>query len=855
MRRLQKDELLLQWAPLLNDILPLDIPETPITREMKGQVRADNTHELMLRLLLQVRERGPLLIALEDAHWLDSASWALVLLVRQRLPDALLVLALRPMPEAAPAEFRELTRDNSLARIQLEALPGDDLRSFLCQRLGVDEVPAEVARLIEEKAHGNPFFSEELVYALRDAGWIEIEERTCRLRPDVKLEELELPDSVQGVITSRLDRLPPGLQMTWKVASVIGRVFACRLLNDIFPLADDRPKLSHYLQELEKLHVTMMETAEPELAYQFKHIILQEVAYNLMLFAHRQPLHRMIAEWYEQHFASDLAGYFPLLAFHWDRAGDVAKSLEYHEKAGEQALRNGVYREAVGFLREALRLLTPEEQSQPKSRHTPGGRVIQPSRLSQVMATSQAKEAAPTAIERDALRIGRCQRQLGEAYLGLGRLSESRHHLERAVAILGWPMPTTPARSYLRIGTQILQQLLYRLWPGPIATRSEAKRRAALEATRAFERLSEIYYLQNDKICLVNALLHSGNLAERVGPSPELAQAYASLAMTAALVPIHFLARLYRDRASDTARRIGQLSSIAWVLELSGLYGIGIGDWSRMHTDLNEAISIFEKLGDQPHRGECLAVKAQAKYMEGDFQEGLRLWREVFHSAQTRGDFLQVAWGMNGQAEAALIRGQTEQAIDFLESAARLFADNIDRVSEVSTRGMLAVAYRRLGDSRRAIDAAVQAQRLIEETGSPTGYYLLGGTADVAHVFLTLLEEGDHSLFEPARKAVAALWRYARVFRIGKPRACLQQGILYWITGRKTRAKLLWNKGLEWASRLAMPYDEGLIYARLARCSAGTEQEHYNHRASEIFSRLGAERDLRKLLISPTTVD
>src|SRR5690606_14242082 len=116
-----------------------------------------------------------------------------------------------------------------------------------------------------EKAEGNPFFSEELAYALRDAGLLRVEDGTARLAPGADLAALDFPTTIQGVITSRIDRLSPSQQLTVKVASVIGRIFAVQVLSGVFPLGGGEAQLRANLDRLERLDITPLETPEPNL--------------------------------------------------------------------------------------------------------------------------------------------------------------------------------------------------------------------------------------------------------------------------------------------------------------------------------------------------------------------------------------------------------------------------------------------------------------------------------------------------------------------------------------------------------------------------------------------------------------
>jgi len=288
---------LLRLAPLLNEVLPmLDLPDTDFTRGLTAQERADHTRHLLLELLQASVTRSPKVVILEDAHWQDSASWALLLAVSRRVHPLLLVIGTRPLGDAPPEEYAQLLATAGLRRLQLQALPSDETVALAAQRLGCAALPPAIVKLIQEKAQGNPFYSEELVYALRDTGLIRIVDGACELTAaGGDLSSLSLPDTVQGIIISRIDQLAPPQQLALKAASVIGRIFAFRVLRDIHPVEDDKPELANYLDSLSKLEITPQETPEPDLAYIFKHIITQEVAYNLMLFAQRRKLHQAVA--------------------------------------------------------------------------------------------------------------------------------------------------------------------------------------------------------------------------------------------------------------------------------------------------------------------------------------------------------------------------------------------------------------------------------------------------------------------------------------------------------------------------------------------------------------------------------
>jgi predicted ATPase/class 3 adenylate cyclase len=365
---------LAEQTPLLSAVLPFEFPDNDLTRPWQGQIRAARTRALLAQILARTYTAAPLLLVLEDAHWLDSASWALLAEVRHAVQPLLLLLALRPpgavqaatTAESLTTEYQQLLADPGTQMLMLSALPAEDTLNLVCLQLGVTVLPKVVANFIQEKAEGHPFFSIELALALRDAGLIELVDGQCRLAAGITdLHSLAFPDTLQGVITSRIDRLTPQQQLALKVASVIGRVFAFRILREVHPIEADKPALPVYFETLERLDLTPLERPEPELTYIFKHIITQEVAYNLMAFSQRRQLHQAVAEWYERAHSGELAPFFPILAHHWrmvaeDQRADpaiVSKAIEYLHKAGEQAVHRSANVEAISHLSVALELL------------------------------------------------------------------------------------------------------------------------------------------------------------------------------------------------------------------------------------------------------------------------------------------------------------------------------------------------------------------------------------------------------------------------------------------------------------------------------------------------------------------
>jgi predicted ATPase/class 3 adenylate cyclase len=343
-------------APLLEAVLPLGLADTPVTAALSGQPRAAATRELLVALLAEHAAAGPGAVVLEDAHWFDPASWALALEVAQRVPNLWLVLTLRPLGDVPPAELQALSQAPRGRVCLLPPLDDAQTLALVCTRLGVDALPPEVAPLVCKRAGGLPLFAEELGIALVDTGVVEIADGRCRMRHGIDPASLALPDTVQGIVTARIDRLAPREALAAKVGSVIGTTFAAELLRDVHPVRDDVDHLQVVLQRLRDADITVLEAPEPE-AYAFKHVITRDVVYNLMLFAQRRQLHQAVAEWYESRFGDDRPDLLALLAHHWARAGQVPKAVACLQRSATRTFGMGLGRAACDQGLEAARLL------------------------------------------------------------------------------------------------------------------------------------------------------------------------------------------------------------------------------------------------------------------------------------------------------------------------------------------------------------------------------------------------------------------------------------------------------------------------------------------------------------------
>ncbi len=761
-------------TPLLAPVLGLELPETADTAQLHGKVRADNTHDLLLRLIAREAERHPLLIVIEDLHWLDSASVALLQQACQRSLPILWLLTASPHGEHADlAAIRGLP---GVKRVELGPLSREEAAALACRALDVADLPPPVERFIFEMAEGHPFVTEELAYAVRDAGLLEIEDGKSRLVAEsASLSSQDLPTTIQGLITSRVDRLPQSQQLSLKVASIIGRSFAYRTLRDVHPIEADRPRLEGQLRDLTNKGLTMLEAPAPDSTYAFRHVVTHEVTYNLLLNSQREQLHREVASWYEQAHSGALAPVYPILAHHWERGGDAGQAIGYLTKAGIQALKGGAYQEAIASYQRALTL---------------------------------AEKVPFGTRERGAWHQG-----LGEAYLGLGRLEEGEHHLRIAAQALGVPVPTSTATRILAILKEVGIQAWHRFGWGMRRGDPEERR----EGARLYQQLSLVHYFAGESLPVVLDCFRALNLAEQAGASREESGALADMAVLMGVVPVHAFARFYLKQALRALRGVEDLSVRAKVLTRTSLYEMGCGNWQGVRESLREAMALSERLGDRRMYGESLVVLALSYRYAGDFEEALGLYDQLHDSALRRGNDQERSWALNGKGMILLRQGEIEEASRLFDEAESLVAASPDETERLNTLSQRALIHLRKGEREAAWEAAQEALAMIARK-PPIAGHAIDGISGAAEVFLGLWEQSAERRYrEAAKRACRAMRRFATLFPMAESRAWLWRGEFAWLDGSHAKARRALQRSLKLAQGLEMRYDVERISEVIAR--------------------------------------
>jgi DNA-binding NtrC family response regulator/tetratricopeptide (TPR) repeat protein len=335
----------LAWTlPFVRQLLSLDVVDERV-RALDSASRRSELFGALRALMLRIAEIEPLVVVVEDLHWVDPASEEWLAFLADVVPTtrALLILSHR-------SGYRHPFPDRSFhVHIALPPLSGGDMAMITGSLLGTAEIPDTLRTLIASKAEGNPFFVEELVHSLLEDGSLRRDDGRIVLARG--LDDLTVPETVQDVLIARIDRLAEDSRRAIQVASVIGREFALRLLARITEAGE---RIRGQVEELRSLELIYEKALHPELAYMFKHALTHDVAYESVLLERRQRLHRTIGSTIEELYADRLAEHYETLAHHFSRGEDWERALLYHERSAEKAAETHANRAAADHCRQAL---------------------------------------------------------------------------------------------------------------------------------------------------------------------------------------------------------------------------------------------------------------------------------------------------------------------------------------------------------------------------------------------------------------------------------------------------------------------------------------------------------------------
>lgn len=830
LERLGKWPEVRDWAPLLCDILDLRLDDASV-RDMSGATRRENTLRLLVQLLADAAEGVPLLVVLDDCHWMDSASWELVRAVHRDVSPLMVALFTRPLGRGGPqtpdvaldgdaaaeegaartaVEVEGYLRASGALWLHLGPLAPDVTEQIARDFLAVDALDAPLRPLFREKVGGSPLFTVEMAFQLRADELIAVEQTEAGPRgrlavPATDLARLELPVRVEEVFRARLSGLSERQRAVIRAASVVGTSFDTERVLAADPELEAEA-VAGDLGALERLKV--VESAGGD--WRFQHALIRDVAGQSMPPSELRQRHRMLAEWYEQHRLEPET--YAIIARHWEVADEPARRIEYLEAGGTSALMRGAEDEAIALTRAAL--------------------------------AADAGAGGELDTVTDARRAF-WHTQVGEALAARNRLAEGVASYRAALHLLGRRVPRTRLGWAGRLAWEVARQLVHLLPLVSARVGRHGDRPALAQAAGVFSVLAEAQYFRNDSLAWTACNLASVNLAEAAGDVGLAGRAYSGLGNLAGTVRLHRLARRYFRRArqevtgqqhgTDSPLTLGAMPDVAWEHDITATLSEAV--YLRTMNRATDVLGMFDDViarlreaGLNQPLEIALAIRGFMHSVAGALRSARVDFEELVLSARRRANADHLTWGLTLLVPVLLALDREAEALRLDEEATRVFSE-ADRLSRPNFHGSHTQALLARGAADEALRHATEATRALR--GAPVFFHLTGLTA-MAEACLDLLRAAGGTPSRRAaervtRRALKALRRYVRVYPFARARYDLHAGAYLAWRGRDRAARRRWSRGVRAAEDAGLALDASRMRLHLAERLPADSPERADH--------------------------
>ncbi len=358
-----EENLLLYLAHLL-DLNLSDQEEAQIHLLGAQELRSKYLYAIQVFFRCLSNEQ-PLIIILEDLHWADASSVDLLLELLSLTASSpiLFCLVSRQDHDSIGWTLVQAARERigpRLTEIKLENLSESESQSFVKQLINIEEIPEIIKNVVLGKSEGNPYFIEELVRMLINEDVLIKQGERYSVAP--KIDENKIPDSLQGLLTARIDRLSDEARLTLRIASVIGRAFPEKVIQNVMQEHAPEVDLLAQLNVLETIRMIKVAQVKPSLTYKFHHILLHDAVYHSIVETDRVTLHRSVGLALEKLYHNQEERLASQLAHHFMQAKDAEKALHYLDVAGHVSMNAYATAEAEVYFSKAVQLAIEPEQ-------------------------------------------------------------------------------------------------------------------------------------------------------------------------------------------------------------------------------------------------------------------------------------------------------------------------------------------------------------------------------------------------------------------------------------------------------------------------------------------------------------
>ena len=707
--------------PYLQNLISPDLVEPEYTERIVHLTPAELRQQTLLAvrdLLIAESRQQPLIIILEDVHWIDRPSLDMLLFLLGVIDTEGIVFYCisRPDEGVAVAEIPDLVKQqypDRLLQIHLGPLSAQQVDLLVNELLTMPQLPQALRSVIAERVEGNPFFLEEFVRMLIGRGVIERDPEGRWRTTGVEAGLGEVPRTLRGLILTRVDSLEETLRDILQCAAAIGRSFSVRLLEEVVARSG---VVERSLQQLDEHGLINVDPAHEEIAYVFHHALTQEAVYGTLLKRRKQELHRAVGEAIERVYAERLDEQIEFLAHHY-YLGDVPdRAFGYLILSGKRAAGRYANDEAREHYDRALGLLERVPASTEQHLDILVGLADVSSFLGEYDAAlthyDSALELASRALSDIPLhRMAEVRRKAGRAWERKGGYDEATSHLKAAVADVQ-DSSTLQARLERARAYNDLGWVAFRRG---IMDEAESWTKRSLEElmptgswqdiAAAYNRMAGISYQQGDWELAAEYALRGMKLREQIGFTYGLAMSYNNLS----------------------------------VVYMAG------GDWDQGIRFAEKSLEMKERIGDVAGVGVSFNNLGMAHKDRGDLVSAREHLEKSLVTAKRIKNANLLASTLSNLGQVALLAGDWADAIGYLEESLSVATDSGSKDQIAETRCALASAWMQNGNLERAEQNIEQAQALISEISSRSAMALTSRTTGVLH---RLQGKFDESLAE-----------------------------------------------------------------------------------------------------------
>jgi len=646
-------------------------------------------HQTLMRLrdLFETLARQqPLMLILEDLHWADDLSLDLISLLMDELANTPLMMlcVYRPEKEHRVWQLSDQAQRKCLDRytmITVNPLSSRQSRQLVESLLEIENLPESTKDMILTKSEGNPFFIEEVIRSLIERDLVYHEDGRWKARSEIS--DMDVPDTIQSVLLSRVDRLQAEAKYVLQCASVIGRLFKYRLLEH---LSEHERNLDQYLSEFEQRELVYEERTVPELEYAFKHALTQEATYQSILERRRREFHHQVATGIEMLYKERLEEYYEELAHHYSRSEEAEKAVEYLLKAGEKAKVSYANEAAISHFSKALEMLEGH------------------------------------GIERNDWKL-EALRGLGEIYQGMGKTVEAEKAFEEAIELA--KDMELPLHQLVRLYAWIADALWWQSRYDEVIRYGEMGLEVLGDDTECME------------AALMNSYIAAGNYNKG---NQEKWREYTHRNM-AFIKKLPYSVQLKTPYVIivDCAWSDGDLETAwEWSKELETLAGHhhdlravaeawyrqsmileGKGDYRSALSSYQKSLGMLERIGDDKHASWCHGRIAEISFNSGDIEEAEAHAQVFLSMIEQVGNPRDIASAHGLSGNIAMRRCHWEEAISHYQKRLEGWRSIGNPTWIAWARLPLGRAYLRKGDYHSALqsfqeaaDGAVETQEI-----------------------------------------------------------------------------------------------------------------------------------------------